>query len=441
MAATSLRERMLIKELAEQGLQDRRIAEQMQMSVHTVRKWRRKGQRLGCTGLYSRMGRPQQGALSSFPRALVAQIQGWRRSHPGWGPKTLRTELEVSGLFPGQKLPSLSALTRWVQESGAARSYHKHSELPKPAASVALACHEEWEMDARGHEKIPEVGVIALIQVNDVYSKVKLMSYPCWVGEKRLTRHPTTEDYQTVLRLAFLQWGLPERLAVDHESVFFDNLSKSPFPTRFHLWLTALGIQLTFGRMGRPTDQAMTERSHQTWQHQVLEGQRFETWRQLFQALEQRRDFLNRFLPCATLNETPPLVASPQAAIPRRPYRSEWEADLLDLSRVHAYLADLQWFRKASNVGAVSLGGQVYCLGIAWKHVEVTITFDPVDASLVFSSRDLHKRLPIQKLSSADLMGNLAVFAAKVNFQLALPFSMADWQTAFNAGLLRDMTL
>ncbi|MEW6649705.1 MAG: hypothetical protein AB1453_05890 [Chloroflexota bacterium] len=127
-------------------------------------------------------------------------------------------------------------------------------------------------MDARGYEKIPDIGVITLINVNDVYSKAKIFSYPCWLGRQRASRHPETEDYQMLLRLCFTEWGLPDRLAVDHDSVFYDNLSKSPFPTRFHLWLLALGIELTFGRMGQPKDQAMTERSHQTWQHQALDG-------------------------------------------------------------------------------------------------------------------------------------------------------------------------
>jgi len=156
-----------------------------------------------------------------------------------------------------------------------ARPYEKHQDLPKTCASPTQTCHEEWEMDARGQEKIPDIGVIALINVNNVFSKAKIMSYPCWLGDQRATRHPTGQDYQTLLRLSFVEWGLPGRLAVDHDSVFFDNLSKSPFPTHFHLWLVALGIELSFGRMGRPTDQAMTERSHQTWQHQVLDGQQF----------------------------------------------------------------------------------------------------------------------------------------------------------------------
>ncbi len=53
-------------------------------------------------------------------------------------------------------------------------------------------------MDARGYQRVPDVGVIALINLNDVFSRVKLLSYPCWSGQKRVSRHPTTEDYQLV---------------------------------------------------------------------------------------------------------------------------------------------------------------------------------------------------------------------------------------------------
>jgi hypothetical protein len=128
------------------------------------------------------------------------------------------------------------------------------------------------------------------------------LSYPVQVGEKRWQRHPNTEDYQLALRLAFLDWGLPQQVQVDHESVFFDNHIQSPFPTRLHLWLLALGIYLRFGRTHQPTDQAMTERSHQLWAAQVLRGQRFASWQALYQALRERRDFLNTRLPCAALD-------------------------------------------------------------------------------------------------------------------------------------------
>ena len=90
----------------------------------------------------------------------------------------------------------------------------------------------------------------------------------------------------------------------------------------------------------------------------MLQGQTFADWDDLYYALRQRRVFLNTRLPCASLNDKPPLVAYPQAQTPRRPYRPEWEAELLDLGRVYEYLAQGRWFRKAGQDGITSLGGQ-----------------------------------------------------------------------------------
>jgi hypothetical protein len=285
-------------------------------------------------------------------------------------------------------------------------------------------------MDARGCEPVPGVGVIALINVNDEYSRVRLLSYPCPLGRQRAERHPTTEDYQRVVRLAFTEWGLPDRLAVDHDRVFYDNRSPSPFPTRFHLWLVALKVGLVFGRLGQPTDQGLTENSHQLWANQVLVGQAFPHWAALYQALRQRRDFLNNHLPCASLDETPPLVAHPQARIPRRLYRPEWEANVLDLASVYAYLAQGRWFRLVSTAGTVSLGGQVYWLGTTWARQQVEITFDATDQQLVFYSEvgELIRSLPIQGVTPDTLMGELGPLVSLPMFQLALPFSWDDWR-------------
>ena len=53
--------------------------------------------------------------------------------------------------------------------------------------------------------------------------------------------------------------------------------------------------------------------------------------------------------------------------------------ELLDLSRVYAYLAKGRWFRQVSQVGTISLGQQTYGLGVAWKREQVDITFDLED--------------------------------------------------------------
>jgi transposase len=412
-------------ELAQAGLTDKAIGQQTGWSERTVQKWRRRGQRQGRAGLASSMGRPVRGALSTYPEEISATLRFWREGHPGWGPKTLRTELEQHPELGREKLPAPSSIARFLQEQGLSRRYERHSELPESEKEPAKAAHEVWEMDARGHEYLPDVGVITLIDLNDRFSHLRLLSYPCWLGQERCQRHADTTDYQMVLRLAFSDWGRPQRLQVDRESVFYDNTSKSPFPTRLHLWLLALGVSLTFGRPHQATDQGMTERSHQLWQAQCLQEQHYETWQELYLALRRRRDFLNHDLPCSSLDEQPPLRAFPEAAHSHRPYRPEWEADLLDLTLIYDYLAQGRWFRLASKHGTFSLGGHVYNAGSHWARQQLDITFDAADQQLHCHDEAGQpiKRLPIQGLTLEALMGDLAPFALLPVFQLALPFA------------------
>jgi len=430
MSMTSLEDRMTIVALAQARHTDANIAERTGWSVSTIRKWRRRGVKQGLKGLASKMGRPAAGAMSTFSPVIADTLRAWRKAHPGWGPLTLRTELESDASLQNKSLPSRATIGRWLKEKGLTRPYERHQALPQPSSTSAQASHEEWELDAWGYEKVSDVGVVALLNMNDRFSRTKLLSYPCWLGERRASRHPTTEDYQMTFRLAASEWGLPDRLFVDRDSVFYDNGSKSPFPTRFHLWLQALGVDLVIGPAHCPQKRGLTERSHQTWDQQVLEGQSFKTWEQLRLALERRRDFMNECLPCASLDGKPPLVAYPQAGTPRRVYRPEWEEELIDLERVYAYLAQGRWFRKGSNVGAFSLGNQLYILGKDWIGKDAEITFDPSDQHFIFRSPEVDKpkRLPIKGMTKTELMGELGPLVSLHQFQLALPFTWDEWR-------------
>jgi hypothetical protein len=324
----------------------------------------------------------------------------------------LAAELALDPDFDGQRLPSLASIGRFLKEEDLTKRYERHSHLPESTGQKANTPHEIWEMDARGHGKVPDVGIISLINLNDRFTHLRLLSYPLQVGTHRMERHGDTEDYQTVLRLAFTDWGLPQQIQVDRESVFFDNKSKSPYPTRFHLWLIALGVTLTFGRPGQPTDQGQTERSHQIWDAQSLEGQQYESWTQLYLALRERRQFLNEHLPCSALDGLPPLQAFPQASHSGRFYRPECEAQLLDLQRVYAYLSKGRWFRLTSKPGTFTLGGQVYYVDYRLAQNQIEITFDAADQHLVCRAADgeLIKRLPLKGLSIETLMGTNTLF-------------------------------
>ena len=424
---TSIEERVEIIVLAQAGLTDRQIGQRLCWSRHTVRKWRQRGGRGGRAALVSKMGRPATGALSTFPAEIQGRVHQMRLNHPGWGPKTLVSELKGDSSLTGQRLPSRATIGRLIQAKGLSRVYERHTQLPDTKRVAAGSPHALWEMDARGYSQVPDVGVISLIDLNDRFSRARLLSFPCLVGKKRWQRHPNTEDYQEALRLAFVDWGLPERLQVDHESVFFDNNTKSPYPTRLHQWLLALGVSLRFGRPRQPQDQAVAERSHQLWAAQALIGQHYDDWHQLYHYLRKRRDFLNCRLPCATLGEQPPLQAYPEAMHSGRPYRPEWEMQLLDLSRVHTYLAQGRWFRLVSKDGTFSLGGQVYYIGPQWAHQQVEVIFDPGSQWIICLDQSGHEaiRKPLLGLTKQHLMGELAEGINLPIFQLCLPF---DWE-------------
>jgi len=422
---TTLEERIGIGERWETGQTDPEIAAAMERPVWTVRKWRRKYQREGRSGLVSRMGRPPAGALGQFPLEMRDAVREMREHHSGWGPLTIRTELEDDLRFAGMKLPSRSRIAAFLKQEDFTRKYERHSELPQPQAAEPERAHEEWEVDAQGVIKVPDLGSVSIINVNDLFSRLKVDSFPCLN-----TSHPNTLDYQLVLRRAFLHRGLPKRASLDHDSVFYDNASASPYPTTLHLWLIALGVDVRFIKQKPPAEHSVIERAHQTMNQQAVTGQTFTDGSALQQSLSARLDFLNLRFPSRSLGGQPPLVACPEAQHSGRPYRLEWEEDMLDMQRVYEYLAQGRWFRRTSSQGQFSLGSHRYNVGKGFNNQTLEITFDSQARELVCLSEDGSQevRLAAQGLTKAALMGELSPLVVLPAYQLALPFSRSTWR-------------
>jgi transposase InsO family protein len=315
--------------LAEVGHSDPEIAAYLGCSVWTVRKWRRIFERKGRDGLTTQMGRPVTGVLSTMPPELQTRLRTLRKAHPGWGPESLLATLRADPAWSASHLPSRSRVAAYLKQEGLTRKYQRPIDLPQPPPQAAQAPHEEWQMDAQGVMKVDGVGKVSVINVVDVVSRLKGESCPR--AHKSL---PAAADSDVTLRRAFLTYGLPKRLSLDHDTVFFDNTSPSPFPTRLHLWLLGLGIDLVFTRVRRPTDHASVERTHQTMTSQALLGQTYASPDGLWAGLDQRRAVLNQFLPMRALHRQAPLQAYPQAVFSGRASRPEWEEALFDLQRV-----------------------------------------------------------------------------------------------------------
>ena len=212
-------------------------------------------------------------------------------------------------------------------------------------------------MDAQGFVRVKGIGKVSTISIIDIRSRLKVESCP------RRTRKPGQVDFMLALRRAFLQFGLPKRISLDHDAAFFQNTLTSPFPMPIHLWLVPLGIEVVFIRPRRPTDNAIIERHQQTIDNQALKGTICSSTEVLWQKMDERRQALNYRLPTRALNGQAPLEAFPDAIWSGRPYRPEWEADLLSLERVHHYLAQGRWFRRVFRNGHIHIGSHRYYIG------------------------------------------------------------------------------
>jgi hypothetical protein len=274
-------------------------------------------------------------------------------------------------------------------------------------------------MDDKGAETYPDIGTIGMINIKDVNSHVYVQSYPVPLAHSRC--HPNMQHYQTALRNAFIEFGLPLHIQADHGSNFHENYTKSPFPTILHLWLVGLGISLSFARIYRPTDQAQVERSHDIIHDQVQQTLPFTSFDAFFQHIEQRRLRLNRDLPNTTLGQ-PPFTVFPSARHSGRPYSVLQEQSLFAISRIHEYLQTLEWYRKVASNKTISLGSQVYYIKTATPNTELHITFDAKDASLsFFYQKQLIYKTPIKGIQYKELINPQFLEAIKTH-QLAFDF-------------------
>jgi len=434
---TTFEERLEIGERWQAGQSDPEIAAAMNRSAWVVRKWRRVFQKQGQVGLVSKMGRPPTGALGQYADEIRQAVRQMRETHPGRGPLTIRTELEEDQRFAGKKLPDRSRIAAYLKQEGFTRKYERHTELPQERVQDPQHPHQEWEMDAQGVIKVAELGSVSIINISDLFSRLKVDSFPCLN-----TSHPGAPDYQLVLRRAFLHYGLPERISLDHDSVFYDNTCASPYPMLVHLWLIALGITVRFIEQAPPAEHSVIERMHQTVTQQAIAGQTFVDDAALQDKLTERLHFLNCRFPSRSLGGRAPLLAYPGAQHSGRPYRPEWEEALLDLDRVYLYLAQGRWFRQVSEQGQFSIGAHRYGIGKDFANQTIEITFDPQTCEFKCLSVDHSRktRLPALGLTKADLMGELSPLVTLPAYQLALPFSPSTWREMLSANALTGTT-
>jgi hypothetical protein len=362
------------------------IAQELGITKRVAHKW---GQAIkGGRSLEPRMGRPRCGALGSFDKRIAEAIDRFRPGAVGWGANTLRVELVLASSLSDLRKPSARSIDRYLGAKKRVRVKSPPvSPLPQEKAVFAGRCHDVWQMDAEGNKMVDGVGMVCPVNIGDVFSKAYIAAYPFKLPGN--FSHLNRGNYQFVLRIAFMEFGLCRHLQLDHESAFYDNNNATPYPKPLHLWLVGLGIDVFFTPKGKPFRQGAVERKHQTVHGQVCAGREYSDQAALFAACQERRHRLNQHIPCRTLGGKSPFEVCPEAAETQRPYSPETEEDLFDPKRIEDFLAQIKpWYRTVFENNNLSLGGMNYYLKNARPNSTVQIKFDPCTKQFHCSDAD-----------------------------------------------------
>lgn len=418
-------------------------AEEVGVSFWTARKWIRCGKRHGAEHLSSCYGRPATGPLGHAAALLRYRVLRLKKQHPKWGAAYVRKKLGDDPRFQGCGIPSASSIWRYWRSFGE-RLFPKR-DPPTSQIAPSERPHGVWQMDAKESIEIPGVGLVSFNQARDEFGRVTVLHRVHAEPERaRQLARLTSESAFQDCRIAFTEWGLPEAIQTDRDTIYVDS-GASPFPNRIVLWWKGLNIEHRLIPRRTPKRNGSVERSHRTLTERTLDNQEFEGATALQQQVDADWRELNEECPSHArgCGGQPPLEAHPELRENPRRYRPEWELELFDLQRVDAYLAEFTWLRTCTSVGQLRMRKVRYSLGAAWAHQDVAVTFDPASREFVFTQiraatrqgRTQPQLAPVRRaaknLSVEDITGLTAALPDLPTRQLMFPRFMSQPQVNF----------
>jgi len=116
--ASTIQQRQAIVTLTSQGYSYQAVAQQLELSCWTVRKWARQAKPGGLAALVSARGRPATGPMAETdPRVRYVALR-LKRQHPTWGAAYILKKMRDRPSLQGQPLPEATSLGRYWRSFG-----------------------------------------------------------------------------------------------------------------------------------------------------------------------------------------------------------------------------------------------------------------------------------------------------------------------------------
>jgi transposase InsO family protein len=328
----------------------------------TVHRWLRRYAYLGLAGLADQSSRPATCPHQMSPETEVRLLE-LREEHPGWGPRSLRHQLQKEDVFP---LPGRSSIYRVLIRHGLVdpqKRKRKREDYRRWERSRSM---ELWQMDIMGGVRLRSGAELKIITGLDDHSRFCVSAFLV----PRATARPVCE----ALALAMRRYGVPDQILTDNGKVFTSRFGPGKGQVLFDRICRENGVRHLLTAPRSPTTTGKVERFHKTVRAEFLGGRVFASIEEAQEALDAWVLSYNEERPHQGIGMVPPLkrfalaAAETSPAVVRVPEAQEASDDVLEPPRKRLT-------RCVSGSGLISLATHPYHVG-AWlsgETVEVVL--------------------------------------------------------------------
>jgi transposase InsO family protein len=300
----------------------------------------------GLTGLEERSRRPRR--LTETSGEVVLRISELRQEHPFWGPKKLRALLKAE---LGQA-PSVRTIARIAKRLGLAPlrlRRERKARVGRDAKKLSAAkSNDVWTFDFKGWWSTKDGKRFEPLTVRDAASRFVLLC---------VHSRETFAAVKGHCERLFHQYGLPAVIRADNGPPFAARDALGGL-SRLSAWWISLGIEVSFSRPGKPSDNGAHERMHADMAHELQRepGRNTDDQQRLVDAWVRK---FNHVRPHEALGQKTPASLYRRSKKRMKQLEPQYPADAL--------------VKRVSGKGRIALDGFQYFVGINLSNMRIGI--------------------------------------------------------------------
>jgi transposase InsO family protein len=339
------------------------VARRYGVARQTVHGWLRRYAADGLAGLVDRSSKPQS-CPHQMPAVVEARIVELRRAHPGWGPRTILSQLVREGVVP---VPSRSAIYRCLVRHGLVDPQRRRKRRSDYKRWERLRAMELWQMDVMGGVVLVDGTELKVVTGVDDHSRFCVSA--------KVVRRATARPVCDALAEAMRRYGVPDQILTDNGKVFTGRFGSGAGEVLFDRICRENGIRHLLTAPRSPTTTGKVERFHKTLKKDFLAGKTFESLEDAQVAIDGWVSEYNTERPHQGIGDVPPIRRFELAVSEPFEVITGGDDEGMDDPEVST---ERRVTRRVGVGGRISLAKQAYHVGrwLAGETVDVVVSDD-----------------------------------------------------------------